>query len=65
MFATLIVSWIVYTLLVKVVKTTVKTAFISATTIVLLHAGLGVSPQDIWHQIIQLIQAFSQVIRVR
>ncbi|MGH7998887.1 MAG: hypothetical protein ACREPR_05520 [Brasilonema sp.] len=65
MFATLIVSWIVYTLLVKVVKTTVKTAFISATTIVLLHAGLGISPQDIWHQIIQLIQAFSQVIRVR
>ncbi|NJM73174.1 MAG: hypothetical protein HC862_25280 [Scytonema sp. RU_4_4] len=65
MFATLIVSWIVYTLLVKVVKTTMKTAFISATTIVLLHAGLGISPQEIWHQIIQIIQTFSQVIRVR
>jgi hypothetical protein len=65
MFATLIVAWILYTVLVKVVGTTVRTAFISATTVVILHSGLGISPQDIWHQIIQLLQAFSQVLRVR
>ncbi|NMF61924.1 hypothetical protein DP113_06860 [Brasilonema octagenarum UFV-E1] len=65
MFATLIVSWIVYTVLRNVVRTTVRTAFISATTVVILHAGLGISPQDIWHQIIQLLQGFSQVLRVR
>ncbi len=65
MFATLIVSWIVFTLLVKVVKTTMKTAFIAAITIVLLHAAFGISPQDIWHQMMQIPQTLSQVVRVR
>nr|WP_017315307.1 hypothetical protein [Mastigocladopsis repens] len=65
MFATLIVSWIVFLLLVKIVKTTRKTAFITATTIVLLDAGLGISPKDIWHQIIQSVQTVSPVVRIR
>ncbi|BAY44795.1 hypothetical protein SAMD00079811_23970 [Scytonema sp. HK-05] len=65
MFATVIVSWIVFTLLLKVVKTTMKTAFIAAVTIVLLHAAFGISPQDIWYQIILVPQTLSQVVRVR
>jgi hypothetical protein len=65
MFATVIVSWIVFTLLVKVVKTTMKTAFIAAITIVLLDAAFGITPQDIWHQIILVPQTLSQVVRVR
>ncbi|MBW4634097.1 MAG: hypothetical protein KME30_19985 [Iphinoe sp. HA4291-MV1] len=65
MLATVIVAWIVFTLLVKVVKTKTKTAFITATGIVILHTGFGISPLDIWHQIIQVLQTLSQVIRVR
>jgi hypothetical protein len=65
MFATLIVAWIVFSFLVRVVKTTMKTAFITAVTIVLLDAGFGISPQDIWHFIIQLPQTLSQVVRAK
>ncbi|ARV61402.1 hypothetical protein BZZ01_24745 [Nostocales cyanobacterium HT-58-2] len=65
MFATLIVSWIVFTLLVKVLKTTIKTAFITATAIVLLDAAFGITPQDIWHQIMHIPRNYSPIVRLR
>jgi hypothetical protein len=61
MIITLIVAWIVFTLLVRVIKTTVKTAFLAAAFIVLLEAGYGISVQDILHQLSQLPQILSQL----
>ncbi|MEC4880391.1 MAG: hypothetical protein SAL70_03445 [Scytonema sp. PMC 1070.18] len=51
MLATLLVAWIVYAVLVKSMKTKANTAFIVAVSIVLLKAGFGISPQDIWQQV--------------
>ncbi len=49
LIAALIMSWLVFTALIKVVKTTVSTIAIAA--IVLgLQLVFGINPQD-WHQI--------------
>ncbi|MTJ07066.1 MULTISPECIES: hypothetical protein [unclassified Anabaena] len=60
MIITLIVAWIVFVILWKLVKTTVKTAVTCGAIVVLLYFGFGVTPQDIWHQITQFAQTFSQ-----
>ncbi|MBF2003939.1 hypothetical protein ACF3DV_08640 [Chlorogloeopsis fritschii PCC 9212] len=56
MLVALIIAWIVFTILVKVIKTTVKNALMIAAVIVLLQVGYGISPQDIWNQIVKLTQ---------
>ena len=61
MIFTIIVAWIVFTLLVKVANFTVKTAFLAAAIIVLLKSGYDVSPQDIVQQLLQLPQLLSQL----
>jgi hypothetical protein len=61
MFVALIVGWIVFTILVKIIKTTVSTAMTVAAIIVLLQISYGITPQDIWNQIINLPQTFSQI----
>jgi hypothetical protein len=61
MIITLIIAWIVFTILWKVFKTTVKNAITIAAIIVLLQIGFGITPQDIWHQIIQFAQNLSQI----
>lgn len=61
MIAALIVSWIVFTILVKVIKTTVSNAFTVAAIIVLLQVGFGISPQDIWYQLMHLPQTLSHI----
>ncbi|MBD2139261.1 hypothetical protein H6F32_17180 [Anabaena sp. FACHB-1237] len=60
MIITFIVAWIVFVILLKIVKTTIKTAVTCAAIIVLLYLGFGVTPQDIWHKITELTQQFSQ-----
>lgn len=61
MLIALIVAWIVFTILVKVVKTTVKNALMIAAIIILLQVGYGISPQDIWNHIINLPQTLPQL----
>ncbi len=61
MLISLIVAWIVFTILVKVVKTTVKSALIFAAIIVLLEVGYGIGIQDVWDQITQLPQTLPNV----
>ncbi|AFY40881.1 hypothetical protein Nos7107_0195 [Nostoc sp. PCC 7107] len=61
MIPTLIIAWIVFTILWKIVKTTVSNALTIAAIIVLLQVGFGITPQDIWHQIIQFTQTLSQI----
>jgi hypothetical protein len=59
MIPTLIVAWIVFVILLKIVKTTVKNALTMAAILILLNIGFGITPQDIWHQIIHFAQTIS------
>lgn len=54
--AAVIVSWLVFTALIKVVKTTATTAIAIAAIVLVLQIGFGVVPQDLWQQITQLPQ---------
>lgn len=56
LIAALIVSWLVFTALVKVVKTTVSTAITIAAIVLVLQLVFGVAPQELWQQITQLPQ---------
>ena len=60
MIITLLVAWIVFIILWKLIKTTIKTAIISASVVMLFYFGFGITPQDIWQQISQFAQTFSQ-----
>ncbi|BAY79643.1 hypothetical protein NIES25_61280 (plasmid) [Nostoc linckia NIES-25] len=61
MIATLIVAWIVFVILWKLLKATVSTALSIAAILVLLNIGFGITPQDIWHHITQFAQTISQI----
>lgn len=61
MLVALIVAWIVFTILVKIVKTTVSSAMTIAAIVVLLQISYGITPQDIWNQIVNLPQSLSQI----
>lgn len=56
LIAALIVSWLVFTALIKVVKTTVTTAIAIAGIILTLQLVFGIGYQDLWQQISQLPQ---------
>ena len=55
MIITLLVAWIVFIILWKLIKTTIKTAIISAAVVILLYFGFGITPQDNWHQFTQIL----------
>jgi hypothetical protein len=61
MIATLIVAWIVFIILWKLLKATLNTALTIAAILVLLNIGFGITPQDIWHHITQFAQGVSQM----
>jgi hypothetical protein len=61
MIPTLILAWIVFAVLWKILKTTIRTALTLAAILVLLHISFGITPQDIWDKIINLPQSFSQI----
>jgi hypothetical protein len=61
MIPTLIVAWIIFVILWKIVKTTVSYAFTIAAILVLLNIGFGITPHDIWQQIIQFAQTVTQI----
>ncbi|MCP6762743.1 MAG: hypothetical protein NHB32_29190 [Fischerella sp. CENA71] len=61
MLIALIVAWLIFTILIKVVKTTAKTAFVIAAIVVLLHVGYGIGPQEIWNYIVQIPQKLPQI----
>lgn len=56
LIAALILSWLVFTALIKVVKTTVSTALAIAAIVLVLQLVFGINPQDLWQQITQLPQ---------
>ncbi|WP_353932833.1 hypothetical protein WJM97_09680 [Okeanomitos corallinicola TIOX110] len=61
MIITLIVAWITFILLWKIVKTTIKTAVTCAAIVVLLYFGFGITPQDIWQKVSEITQNISQI----
>ncbi|MBE9190824.1 hypothetical protein IQ230_10755 [Gloeocapsopsis crepidinum LEGE 06123] len=60
--AALIVAWLVFTALIRVVKTTLSTALTVAAIVLILQLGLGVQPQQLWQQIVQLPQMIRDVL---
>ena len=61
MIATLIVAWIVFIILWKLLKATVSNALTIAAILVLLNIGFGITPQDIWHYVTQFAQNLSKI----
>ena len=61
LIAALVVSWLIFTALIKVVKTTVTTAIVIAGIILTLQLVFGINPQDLWQQITQLPQTLWQL----
>ncbi|TVP61911.1 MAG: hypothetical protein EA343_12830 [Nodularia sp. (in: Bacteria)] len=59
MIPTLILAWIVFVILLKILKTTLKNALTIAAILVLLNIGFGITPQDIWQQITHFAQTIS------
>jgi hypothetical protein len=62
LLAALIVSWLVFTALLRVAKTTFSTAIAIAAIVFVLHLLFGIGPQQLWQQIIQLPQTLWHLI---
>jgi hypothetical protein len=60
MIITFVVAWIIFVILWKLVKTTIKTAVTFAAIVVLLYFGFGITPQDIWHKLSEISQKVTQ-----
>jgi FtsH-binding integral membrane protein len=60
MFFALIVAWIVFTILLRIIKTTVINALMVAGIVFLLQVGYGITLRDILNFLVQLTQQFSQ-----
>ncbi|MBP0029490.1 hypothetical protein [Roseofilum sp. Guam] len=56
LIAALIISWLVFIWLVKIVKLTVGTALTVAGIILILQLLFGVNPNQLWQQILNLPQ---------
>jgi hypothetical protein len=60
LIAAILVSWLVFTGLVKVAKTTIGTALAIAAIVLALQIIFGINPQELWQEIIQLPQTLWQ-----
>lgn len=60
--AALVVSWLVFTWLIKVVNATVKTAFAIAIFVLVLQLAFGIAPVELWQQITQLPETIWQLV---
>jgi type IV secretory pathway TrbL component len=57
----IVIAWLMFTWLIKVVKASVSTAFTVAIIVLALQLAFGVNPQMIWQQVIHLPQAIQQI----
>jgi len=62
LIAALVVAWLVFTALIRVVKTTLSTALTVAAIVLILQIGFGVQPQQLWQQIMQLPQMIRELL---
>ncbi|MGF1601713.1 MAG: hypothetical protein ACFCU8_06780 [Thermosynechococcaceae cyanobacterium] len=56
-----VVAWLLFTWLLKVVKTTLKTAFMVA-VIVMILAIAGIGPEQLWQAVLELPQQVGQLL---
>jgi type IV secretory pathway TrbL component len=56
LIAALIVSWLVFTALIRLVKTTISTAVGIAIIVLVLQLSFGIGPEKLWQQVLQLPQ---------
>jgi hypothetical protein len=61
MFLALILAWFIFTILVKLVKTTVSNALKIAAIVVLLQIGFNIGPMDIWNFVTQLPEKLNNI----
>lgn len=61
--AALIVSWLVFTALLKLVKTTVSTAIAIAAVVLILQLLFGIGPNDLLQQILHLPQTLQHALK--
>jgi len=60
LIAALIVTFLVFTWLIKVVKATVQTAITIALLVLILQLVFGIGPSQLWQKIIELPQLIWQ-----
>ncbi|MDX2097662.1 MAG: hypothetical protein SFW36_07780 [Leptolyngbyaceae cyanobacterium bins.59] len=63
LIAALIVSGLVFSWLINVVKTTVTTAISIAILLLILQLSFGIGPQQLWQQVTQIPQWIWQTVR--
>ncbi|MEA5536256.1 hypothetical protein [Crocosphaera sp. XPORK-15E] len=61
--AALLVSWLVFRWLFTVIKSSATTALTVAAIILLLQFTFGISPQELWKEIINLPQTFQHLFK--
>ncbi|ELR96733.1 hypothetical protein [Gloeocapsa sp. PCC 73106] len=54
LIAAIIVAWLVFTWLIKVVKISLNTAVIIAVFVLILQLVFGIGPQELWQQLREL-----------
>lgn len=59
----LIISWLVFTALFKVVRTTLTTAITIALVVLTLQLLFGITPQTVWQQVQQWWQAIADFLK--
>jgi predicted PurR-regulated permease PerM len=61
--AAIIVAWLVFTWLVKILKTSIKTALSIAAIVLLLQLVFGIGSQELWQEIVNLPQTISNLFK--
>jgi hypothetical protein len=62
LIAAIVISWLAFTALLKVLKTTVTTAITIGVIILILQILFGITYLDLWHQILQFPQALWRLV---
>jgi predicted Na+-dependent transporter len=62
LIAALIIAWLVFNWLVKVIKTSFNTAIAIALLVLFLQLGLGIGPQELWEQFRHLYFELRQIL---
>ncbi|WP_204102222.1 MULTISPECIES: hypothetical protein [Spirulina sp. CCY15215] len=63
LIAAIIVTWLVFTWLIKIVKVSIKTALTIAAIVLILQLVFGIGPKDLWEQILQLPETIQKMFR--
>jgi F0F1-type ATP synthase membrane subunit a len=65
LIAAILVSWLIFTWLLKVLKASISTALTIAIIVLILQLAFGIKPQELWQQVIHLPQTIQQLLSDR